>query len=330
MIKAAVELNHTLSEDLELNRVLPLPQGGAPPEWLPLVPAGKKFRGRDGRFYRNPGAGTISLNQEKRGLDPVIDIEHATELKAPKGEHAPAVGWVKEFKVEDGALLGKVEWNSTGRSALENNEYRYYSPVYRVNRASRDVLYVKSIGLTNSPNLPFPALNQEEPEGGEQLFPESILTALSLNAEATETEVLDAIKNLKSKSELNSEMVPRADYDTVRKRAETAETELNRIKEDDLKDKAQAAVDKAVKEGKIAPSSKDYYLDLCNSEEALEKFEKHMEGSAPVIETNREETPGGEPPDQSTELNSEEKEIAAQLGLTDEKAREYFGKGEAK
>jgi len=322
-----------IKTNIELNQVLAIPQEGVP-EWLLLIPTGSVIRGRDGREFKNPGATAVIENQKLRGVDTVIDVEHATELKAPKGDYAPAYGWITEYKEENGELWGKVDWTPKGLASLEDREYRYYSPAYRIEVEERAIIFVKSIGLTNSPNLALPALNQEETlkEGTklDKILP-SICLALGLNSEASESAVLSAINKFKETSALNSEslktMMPKADYDVVLNRAEKAETELNSLKENSLKTRVSAVVDKAVEAGKIAPASKEYYATTCNSEEALKAFEDNILGKAPVVVTNSEETPDGEPDKKSdTELNAEEKDVATALGLNSEEALEYFGK----
>ena len=67
----------------------------------------------------------------KRGVDLVVDYEHQTL----KGCEAPAAGWVKELKLEDGQIKAVVEWTPRGAQYLENKEYRYLSPVVNVRKA---------------------------------------------------------------------------------------------------------------------------------------------------------------------------------------------------
>ena len=46
----------------------------------------------------------------QRGVDLVVDYEHQTL----KGVEAPAAGWVKELKLEDGQIKAVVEWTPRG------------------------------------------------------------------------------------------------------------------------------------------------------------------------------------------------------------------------
>ncbi len=80
---------------------------GAPPEWLPLVPAGE-FIGRDGRQWLNDNPDAIVEAHNRAAVDLPVDWEHATEHKAPIGEEAPAAGWISTLEIRDGAVWGQV------------------------------------------------------------------------------------------------------------------------------------------------------------------------------------------------------------------------------
>lgn len=311
-------------EVVELNRVLPLEPDG---EWLPLIPAGDKITGRDGREWPSPSPETLLANQRGRALDIPIDVEHATEIKGPAGEAAPAQGWITDYKIQDGSLFGRTEWNQEGKAAVESRAYRYYSPAIRLTPTG-EVDHVSSVGLTNVPNLALPALNSQHnnSQGGDMALPKEIIAALGLGSEAGVEDAVQAIGKIKEPAALNSQdnLVPRADYQLALNRAENAEGELREVKEADLKARAEAAVDGAVKNGKIAPASKAYHMAHCNSEEGLKGFVDFV-GQSPPIVTNREEAPSGTPA-KSTALTEAEARVAQQCGYTQEEALEVFGK----
>jgi hypothetical protein len=141
----------------DICRELPAAQSGPSP-WLLLVPAGH-FQGRDGRAWVNDRPGAILDHFARNRVDIPVDWEHATELKAPKGEEAPASGWIKELTIRDGAMWGRVEWTPRGQCQVQARNYRYYSPAFNFERASKRVVGIHSVGLTNRPNLYVPALN---------------------------------------------------------------------------------------------------------------------------------------------------------------------------
>ena len=134
--------------------------GNQVPEWVELIPAGEVI-GRDGRHWINNGPPRIIQAFIASGLDLPVDIEHSTELKAPKGEAAPAFGWVSKLKEIAGAIWGRIEWNEAGRQIVATRQYRYLSPVIKYGRTNGEILALTSVALTNMPNLHLPALNHQ-------------------------------------------------------------------------------------------------------------------------------------------------------------------------
>jgi phage I-like protein len=141
------------------------------PEWIELLPAGD-FAGRDGRGpfrLSNPAAvvtATVGLRMDA-GLP--IDYDHATDFAAPSGRPAPAAGWIRAIEVRDGALWGRVEWTSHGRSAVVTREYRYISPVFEYSHDG-EVQRLLRAALTNNPNLYLTAISARAARG-ECVFP---------------------------------------------------------------------------------------------------------------------------------------------------------------
>lgn len=291
-----------------------LPQGPTPlPEWIPLVPAGPVVMGRDGRSFKNPGAARIIGAFGDRKLNIPIDVNHAEELRAPWGEESPAYGWIVELSESAGAVMGRVEWNEKGKAALNAAEYRYYSPAYRLG-AEGEIQFVKSVALTNSPNLDVPGLNSEE-EGEEKMF-EKVLKMLGLNADANEAQVMGAVERLQA---AGNEMVPKADYQTVLNRAEEAEKALAVKAEADLKAEAETAINAAIEARKIAPASREYYAAQCVTREGLNAFEGFVKTAPEVVAAGSAAPEGALPPSgKSGGLNAEEAEVARQLGIEDE------------
>ncbi|MBU4318695.1 MAG: phage protease [Proteobacteria bacterium] len=134
---------------------------GKVPKRIELIPACKVVTGRDGRSWVNDRPESVIEAFNADGMDLVIDLEHATEIKAPNGEPAPAVGWINKIEIHNGGVWGAVFWNPAGKSAILNREYRYYSPVFLYEKASARIVKLLSVGLTNRPNLHFAALNTE-------------------------------------------------------------------------------------------------------------------------------------------------------------------------
>jgi phage I-like protein len=248
--------------------------------WLPLIPAGV-FTGNDGRSWNNsnPDA-VVSAFTRKRPFD----IEHSTHIKGPKGEKAPAIGWILALQNIGGEVWGVVDWNSEGRETLEKKEYAFYSPAF-VYDEDGTVRGLASVGLTNDPNLhQLPALNREETN---MPLPVELTQALGLGADAEITAALTAISTLKSEYQLalnraNSPdltmFIPKETYQLALNRAETAEAKVNAVETAKL----EALVDDAIAIGKVAPADKTMFLGMCRAEGGVEQF-KQFVARAPVI-----------------------------------------------
>lgn len=151
-----------------------------------------------------------------------------------------------------------------------------------------------------------------------------LCAALGLAESATENEAIAAVAALKT--QINSAKAvdltayaPRADLAQMEARAAHAEKQLAELNAAQLKEKAVAAVEKAVSDRKIAPASKDAYLAMCATQEGLSNFSKIME-STPALIPAGTSAAGGEPPagGASTELNAEDESFCKAMGYTKE------------
>ena len=174
------------------------------PEWIELLPAGAVIQGRDGRVFRRTAQGDAEILKRLRDFgDVVLDWEHASELKAPQGDQAPAAGWLVEFEFRDGALWARVEWSASGRASVENREYRFVSPALLL-AGDRTVVGISSAGLVGKPNLELTALNTTEKT--EQIMGiDDILKALGLGADAGAAGAVAAIAGLQQQVALNNQ-----------------------------------------------------------------------------------------------------------------------------
>ncbi len=272
----------------------------AAPLWVELIPAGKAVAGRDGREWLNANPKQIVDAFAKNAAYLPIDLEHSTEHKAPKGEPAPAVGWLKALQArEGGAIWGLVEWTDEGRALLEAKAYKYLSPVFSFNTANKQITQLYSAGLTNQPNLHLTALNQRINNFiGEEAMSVSpaICTALGLPAQATEEQTVSAINQLQTDKDkaLNTaannpslpslpsleKFVPRADHDAALNRAQNAETKLQEIQDTTLNLQIEDELDKAQQAGTITPATLAYHRACCKQAGGLQRFQEFVK-SAP-------------------------------------------------
>jgi len=131
-------------------------QAGRVPEWVRLLPLGEVPLGddREPLWVDEAALAAMVAHFEERGLDLVVDYEHQTL----SGRKAPAAGWIKELEARADGLWARLEWTETARRHLAAREYRYFSPVLRLEDKTRRPLALLHAALTNTP-----ALNGLEP-----------------------------------------------------------------------------------------------------------------------------------------------------------------------
>ncbi|MER9211578.1 phage protease [Mesorhizobium sp. M0663] len=172
-------------------------------KWVQLTPAGT-FSGRNGQgpWVTGDKASMEQIVANSRqyagSTDLAIDYDHQAVFGAIPGVggKAPAAGWIKELKVQNDGIYGRVEWTKGAAIAIKRKEYRYLSPVFFHEKTTGRVLAIRMAGLTNTPNLDLVAV------AASALFPldnptgdsmDKILTALGLAKGTTEDGIVAAI-----------------------------------------------------------------------------------------------------------------------------------------
>ncbi|EGG93486.1 Mu-like prophage I protein [gamma proteobacterium IMCC1989] len=301
-------------------------QKGAP-LWVELIPAGEEVVGRDGRNWVNSNPQGVIDAFIANNADLPIDIEHSTELKAPEGEEAPAMGWIKKLEIrEGGAIWGLVDWTDRGGWIVEGKEYRYLSPVFTYDTQTKQILQLYSAGLTNQPNLHLTALNQRnQPTGENTMSLLAICTALGLPAETPEAQIVTAINQLKDDKTkaLNSannpsldKFVPRADHDAALNRVQQSEDKLKKIESTALNQQIEDELEKAQKAGAITPATVEYHRACCKQDGGLKRFQDFVQSAPKVGEDSDLDNKGLN--NQNKGLNEEDKAACHLLGLDEE------------
>ena len=112
-----------------------------------------------------PGAEHV-LDQWRRRETPLaVDYEHQSLNARHNGQPAPAAGWIESLRYEPGqGLFASIRWTEGAKAFIEQDEYRFISPVFSFNPQSGDVLFsfnpqsgdvleLKGAALTNVPAL---------------------------------------------------------------------------------------------------------------------------------------------------------------------------------
>ena len=293
--------------------------GATAPDRIMLFPKGGTVRMRDGRVYHIDLA-KLATRFAADGLKIPIDVNHATEILAPKGERADPVGFVTAVEVDGPALFGAVEWIDPAGAPALLRTYPYVSPAFPatdgVAEWLKSVALIASPALANQPALAAASDPQETPM-------KTVITALGLAETATEAECLAAVTTLKTKAD-PATTVAKAVYDEAVTKLAAATTELDGIKATTRKTKIDAVIEGALQAKKIVPAQRDHYTALCATDEGLAAVEKLL-AAAPVLlgasGLDDKIVPGGD----VVQLSAEDKAVMAQLGLTEEAYREANG-----
>lgn len=323
-----------------------LPQDGSVPEWIELIPAGPEITGVDGRTWQfGPEELQAVLSHFAVHLgEALIDWEHASELRAPNGEEAPAAGWIKEIEARDGALWGRVEWTDRAAEQIRSREYRYLSPVFDYTANGRRVRRLASAGLTNRPNFALRALNQEihaaaggdsDPHQGDiPPMNKELLKRLGLPEDATDEQALAAVdglqgdletaRNQASQAQSLERYVPRTEFDAVHQRARNAEERLATLQQERQEAEIEALLDKHAT--RFPPAEREHYRALCQKEGGQELFTALMDGKPELAGDSGLD--GKTPPEgQKRALNAEMREVMRQFGNSEDDLKQYGGLG---
>jgi phage I-like protein len=288
-----------------------------------MLPAGPEITGRSGVGYKSTNPQIIVDSFAQFDQDLPLDFEHSTEHKAPKGEPAPAAGWIIELEVRDGEIWARVDWNEAGRHAVEQREYRYISPVFHYGKDTREVFLLTSAALTNRPELRLKALNRAgEPRSQKEspIMDEEICKALGLDATASKDDILKAI-NSAAKAATNvtpslDQFVPRDDFDKAICRATDAETKLKANAQAVLDGQITTEIDAALKAGKITPATVEYHKASCSQSGGLDRFRDFVKASPEIAADNA--SPSNSPEQKAGTLGDEQKAVCRAMGISEE------------
>ncbi|MFZ2088144.1 MAG: phage protease [Desulfobaccales bacterium] len=317
------------------------------PEWLRLLPLGQ-VNLVDGRppFEVDP----LSLADMvrafgARGTDLVIDYEH----QSLKGGQAPAAGWIKDLEVREDGLWAKVEWTTQAEEYLKKREYRYFSPVLRLDPDSRRPQELMNVALTNVPAIqglsPLvakwggEALMGEKPRegvsqeaaGGEacqegRRWAEELKARLGLEAEAPAGEMwqksAELFRDLAQDLGLPAEATALDLKEAVEALKaggapnEALKEELAALKSQISEETTARAVKDAILAGKITPAQKEWALSYCRLEP--ESFKQYVDKAPRVVPVGDRLNLGEERGRGDQGLTPEEMAVCRTMNLTPE------------
>ena len=289
------------------------------PEWIRVLPRGAVELSDHREPFMVDEASLLSMAADfrSRGVDLVIDYEH----QSLQGERAPAAGWIKDLEARDDGLWARVDWTQQARDYLEKKEYRYFSPVLRLDPATRRPLALLHVGLTNVPAIkhlpplvarwggaaPPGAPRPAEPavralaakmdsvkEKGKMV--EQLKRLMGLEPEVEEGAVcgkaLEAFRDLASTLNLPGEVSVAQLKGAVEalkagaSRLVKAEEALQALKVRLAKETADRCVEEALQAGKVSPAQRGWALEYCRRDP--EGFQTYADRAPKLVPTGEE------------------------------------------
>lgn len=315
---------------LVLQNAITVSSDGSLPLFIPVLPAGRRILGRDGREYLNPDPFRVISLTMARGTDTPIDLNHSSE----NGD-GRAIGWIKDFHIRsDGSVWGEVsEWGPDGIKALQNKEFRYISPAFYTEDDPDEetdgiIEEISSVGLVNSPNFDMPALNKgaentNNNRSTNKMDPKELRKNLGLAETATDEEVVARIAELdKAAKEVKDPAQPVLNAVQIEKMVSTAVQNavaplITRQTEDHAA-LVEKTIDGYVQAGKIPPSdeTRKFWLNQAGTPEGLKKTCEYLD-QLPVMVSTKDQV-SGKPGDKKPVLNADERKICKMIGVSEE------------
>lgn len=313
---------------------------GEPMQRIRLIPMGRFGRRDSAQAYELTDLAhaervVVESRALAAGVDPVFDYDHQTEYgpRPGVGGTAIAAGWVKGLAAEPDGIWADVEWTPAAAERLAAREYRYVSPVFKHDARGRVTALLRA-ALTNNPAVgqlaavaSADALVLDSPtDKGPSMSLTAIASALGLGDTASEAQCLDAITALKGAKDgliavaqaaglqadagLDQVVAAVGAVKTGGDQVAVLAAELNTLKAERARERAEAKVEEAVAAGKITPSARDQFIALCAANEA--QFDAIVAAMPAILK------PGPKPVGRSTtaepELTEDEKAVCALMG----------------
>jgi len=325
-------------------------QSAVLPEWIRVLPLGKVELAdhREPFMVDEASLDSMVAAFRTRGIDLVIDYEH----QSLNGERAPAAGWIKDLEARSDGLWARVDWTQQAREYLAQREYRYFSPVLRLDQETRRPTALMHVGLTN-----VPAINHLPPLvarwGGEvktsgEPKPATLELGTPMMKMDSVKEKPKMVEKLKRLMGLTSEMAESAVCDkaleafrdlsailnlpddaTVAQlkgaveahragvvRLLKAEEEVQALKARLVEETTVRFVEEALKTGKVSPAQRGWALEYCRRDP--EGFKTYAERSPKLVPTGEELQLKKDPYDEEYSLVPEELAICRSLNVSAE------------
>lgn len=324
---------------------------GEPPREIQLFPLGT-VQARDGRgpWTLTDAAHAAEVIAATQALhsptDMMVDYDHQAVFATGegKGGTAEAAAWVdvSTLTFRPDGIWASVQWTPEAAAKLKSRAYRYLSPYFGSDKTTGRLTRFFNVGLVNQPAIrEIAAAAAVDHHTGNPQSMKTVLKALGLKEDATEADACASIAALTAaaaqpaehlaaaatalglKADAKGEEVvaaasakatagapdPKAFVPIETYNAATAQLKV--INEE----RATAAVDKAVAEGKIAPANADWARDYFLKDET--GFAAFVQGQPAIVSPGA----GGaarKAADGKPQMTDEDRQACAALGVSEE------------
>lgn len=257
-----------------------------------FYPADGRAEGVGGWYVDDSNGYALAESINQLGIDLMIDYEHQTLYLEKNGQGNPAAGWIKqvEYRPNEG-LFATVAWTDKAASQIKAGEYRYISPLFIPDSDGR-VMQVLNAALTNRPALHnlaeafalshtfnqqkqgqpmlkllqqlFDAPNASEAEMMEKL---TALSAAKGDSKVALSAVYDELKTQTAQAVALSAQVANPDPTkfVALSQMQAVQTELNTLKAQQAKEKADTLITQALSDGRLLPAQKEWAENLAQT-----------------------------------------------------------------
>ena len=307
-----------------------------------FYPADGRTEGVGGWYVDDSNSYALAESINQLGIELMIDYEHQTLYLEKNGQGNPAAGWIKqvEYRPNEG-LFATVAWTEKAASQIKAGEYRYISPLFIPDSNGR-VVQVLNAALTNRPALHnlaeafalshtfnqqkqgqpmlkllqqlFDAPNASEAEIMEKL---TALSAAKGDAKVAVSAVYDELKTQTAQAVALSAQVANPDPTkfVALSHMQAVQTELNALKAQHAKEKADSLITQALSDGRLLPAQKAWAENLAQTNfVALSDYLATVTPNAALAGGMQAKD---EPVDKPVALSAEELAAAKMLGMSE-------------
>lgn len=306
-----------------------------------FYPADGRAEGVGGWYVDDSNGYALAESINQLGIDLMIDYEHQTLYLEKNGQGNPAAGWIKqvEYRPNEG-LFATVAWTDKAASQIKAGEYRYISPLFIPDSSGR-VVQVLNAALTNRPALHnlaeafalsktfnqqqgqpmlkllqqlFDAPNASEAEMIEKL---TALSAAKGGSKVALSAVYDELKTQTAQAVALSAQVANPDPTkfVALSQMQAVQTELNALKAQQAKEKADTLIAQALSDGRLLPAQKEWAENLAQTN--LVALSDYLATVTPNAALSGGMQAKDAPKDNVVALSAEELAAAKMLGMSE-------------